>query len=168
MIRRPPRSTQSRSSAASDVYKRQLVILHGDPDIHPTQFPDTAPWKIPQKISHQTNPRHFPLTELPPDNSPTCQLSITAYGLLDICSISHTSILPLVLVYSRQNIWIVVIAILMKIHEYNDNNASFCYRHYWQRHWYAWFSTVADESMILWEHLLYLAISCMQCHEYAL
>src|SRR5450756_2089211 len=29
MIRRPPRSTQSRSSAASDVYKRQL--LGGDP-----------------------------------------------------------------------------------------------------------------------------------------
>src|SRR5665809_137020 len=27
MIRRPPRSTQSRSSAASDVYKRQLVPL---------------------------------------------------------------------------------------------------------------------------------------------
>src|SRR5680860_35011 len=26
MIRRPPRSTQSRSSAASDVYKRQLCI----------------------------------------------------------------------------------------------------------------------------------------------
>src|SRR5450756_1154685 len=26
MIRRPPRSTQSRSSAASDVYKRQLYI----------------------------------------------------------------------------------------------------------------------------------------------
>src|SRR5450756_2448738 len=26
MIRRPPRSTQSRSSAASDVYKRQLVV----------------------------------------------------------------------------------------------------------------------------------------------
>ena len=28
MIRRPPRSTQSRSSAASDVYKRQLFIYH--------------------------------------------------------------------------------------------------------------------------------------------
>src|SRR5450756_3138591 len=28
MIRRPPRSTQSRSSAASDVYKRQVVALH--------------------------------------------------------------------------------------------------------------------------------------------
>src|SRR5450756_1880272 len=27
MIRRPPRSTQSRSSAASDVYKRQVVHL---------------------------------------------------------------------------------------------------------------------------------------------
>ena len=31
MIRRPPRSTQSRSSAASDVYKRQeLLSLHDD------------------------------------------------------------------------------------------------------------------------------------------
>ena len=29
MIRRPPRSTQSRSSAASDVYKRQLVCNNG-------------------------------------------------------------------------------------------------------------------------------------------
>src|SRR5659263_662589 len=30
MIRRPPRSTQSRSSAASDVYKRQLTVKgHG-------------------------------------------------------------------------------------------------------------------------------------------
>ena len=26
MIRRPPRSTQSRSSAASDVYKRQMLV----------------------------------------------------------------------------------------------------------------------------------------------
>src|SRR5450756_3180860 len=35
MIRRPPRSTQSRSSAASDVYKRQAVTsLH----------PDHLPW----------------------------------------------------------------------------------------------------------------------------
>src|SRR5450756_3149809 len=29
MIRRPPRSTQSRSSAASDVYKRQLLVVRG-------------------------------------------------------------------------------------------------------------------------------------------
>eukprot|EP00827_Trimyema_finlayi_P004952 TRINITY_DN5080_c0_g1_i1.p2 TRINITY_DN5080_c0_g1~~TRINITY_DN5080_c0_g1_i1.p2 ORF type:complete len:102 (+),score=63.17 TRINITY_DN5080_c0_g1_i1:12-317(+) len=27
MIRRPPRSTQSRSSAASDVYKRQVLLV---------------------------------------------------------------------------------------------------------------------------------------------
>ena len=30
MIRRPPRSTQSRSSAASDVYKRQTILGRGD------------------------------------------------------------------------------------------------------------------------------------------
>src|SRR5450756_1946925 len=30
MIRRPPRSTQSRSSAASDVYKRQLVSSYAN------------------------------------------------------------------------------------------------------------------------------------------
>ena len=29
MLRRPPRSTQSRSSAASDVYKRQVRVLLG-------------------------------------------------------------------------------------------------------------------------------------------
>ena len=32
MIRRPPRSTQSRSSAASDVYKRQDYNIFADPD----------------------------------------------------------------------------------------------------------------------------------------
>src|SRR5680860_1141027 len=31
MIRRPPRSTQSRSSAASDVYKRQVLDNKGHP-----------------------------------------------------------------------------------------------------------------------------------------
>ena len=31
MIRRPPRSTLDRSSAASDVYKRQVSILGGTP-----------------------------------------------------------------------------------------------------------------------------------------
>src|SRR5450756_1982158 len=36
MIRRPPRSTQSRSSAASDVYKRQ--IDHCLIDVHPHDF----------------------------------------------------------------------------------------------------------------------------------
>src|SRR5450756_2282512 len=33
MIRRPPRSTQSRSSAASDVYKRQVAAMEKDTGI---------------------------------------------------------------------------------------------------------------------------------------
>src|SRR5450756_1908568 len=35
MIRRPPRSTQSRSSAASDVYKRQIPNM---PDVHEAEL----------------------------------------------------------------------------------------------------------------------------------
>src|SRR5450756_3238972 len=37
MIRRPPRSTQSRSSAASDVYKRQVMDLSTGKNIHETR-----------------------------------------------------------------------------------------------------------------------------------
>src|SRR5680860_1903816 len=42
MIRRPPRSTQSRSSAASDVYKRQPIWFircdqYNDPTAHPVR-----------------------------------------------------------------------------------------------------------------------------------
>eukprot|EP00657_Telonema_sp_P-1_P004937 TRINITY_DN2195_c0_g1_i2.p1 TRINITY_DN2195_c0_g1~~TRINITY_DN2195_c0_g1_i2.p1 ORF type:complete len:108 (+),score=49.92 TRINITY_DN2195_c0_g1_i2:30-353(+) len=33
MIRRPPRSTQSRSSAASDVYKRQVATTYSVPPL---------------------------------------------------------------------------------------------------------------------------------------
>src|SRR5665811_983475 len=33
MIRRPPRSTRVRSSAASDVYKRQVVVLLASPKL---------------------------------------------------------------------------------------------------------------------------------------
>src|SRR5450756_521146 len=52
MIRRPPRSTQSRSSAASDVYKRQAPCISGCPagvdiltfvrHIGPSDFPGAA------------------------------------------------------------------------------------------------------------------------------
>src|SRR5665213_2446822 len=51
MIRRPPRSTQSRSSAASDVYKRQLIderrkkreaLVDLGIDPYPTRFDRTA------------------------------------------------------------------------------------------------------------------------------
>src|SRR5450756_3238211 len=39
MIRRPPRSTQSRSSAASDVYKRQVPDLAGTVIVIPGDAP---------------------------------------------------------------------------------------------------------------------------------
>src|SRR5450756_1478043 len=50
MIRRPPRSTQSRSSAASDVYKRQVWLTYGDNNEwafllyrkHPILFPGSV------------------------------------------------------------------------------------------------------------------------------
>src|SRR5680860_773590 len=47
MIRRPPRSTQSRSSAASDVYKRQKYIEKQLGKMFPTPLPnwDTYLWE---------------------------------------------------------------------------------------------------------------------------
>eukprot|EP00658_Telonema_sp_P-2_P077984 TRINITY_DN7200_c0_g1_i11.p1 TRINITY_DN7200_c0_g1~~TRINITY_DN7200_c0_g1_i11.p1 ORF type:complete len:264 (-),score=57.87 TRINITY_DN7200_c0_g1_i11:174-965(-) len=46
MIRRPPRSTLSSSSAASDVYKRQMVQLVHISDTHNVAYPDTPPGDI--------------------------------------------------------------------------------------------------------------------------
>ena len=49
MIRRPPRSTQSRSSAASDVYKRQAGgrVLDEDADfVRRTLGLETPPWEL--------------------------------------------------------------------------------------------------------------------------
>src|SRR5450756_1395902 len=43
MIRRPPRSTQSRSSAASDVYKRQLYVLKSRGMEHSNQIREFVP-----------------------------------------------------------------------------------------------------------------------------
>ena len=66
MIRRPPRSTQSRSSAASDVYKRQVSILwivfkypiiyylYGFIARHKDKYPS----------SHLTNQIHYDMTDL--------------------------------------------------------------------------------------------------------
>src|SRR5450756_1833725 len=56
MIRRPPRSTQSRSSAASDVYKRQLLVcapaLLLAADWKPADNPLTTPWTAKVTAEH--------------------------------------------------------------------------------------------------------------------
>src|SRR5665811_2142792 len=43
MIRRPPRSTRVRSSAASDVYKRQITARYGTPF---TPLNHYSPWNV--------------------------------------------------------------------------------------------------------------------------
>ena len=50
MIRRPPRSTQGRSSAASDVYKRQGYIVNQDKELEgssPQRHPEAKVVKAP-------------------------------------------------------------------------------------------------------------------------
>eukprot|EP00826_Nyctotherus_ovalis_P049598 TRINITY_DN600_c0_g1_i2.p1 TRINITY_DN600_c0_g1~~TRINITY_DN600_c0_g1_i2.p1 ORF type:complete len:173 (-),score=33.38 TRINITY_DN600_c0_g1_i2:102-596(-) len=87
MIRRPPRSTQSRSSAASDVYKRQMY----DPSIPqqpappgsipaPGPYPDQhanyvvpPPSYIPQNQPYQQQtypPQGYPVQQYPPQPYP--------------------------------------------------------------------------------------------------
>ena len=50
MIRRPPRSTLDRSSAASDVYKRQALSLHGQDTLKTLQHSDFLHWNTLQDI----------------------------------------------------------------------------------------------------------------------
>src|SRR5680860_1915271 len=52
MIRRPPRSTQSRSSAASDVYKRQDTDMHAAPGTTRAILAHLAP-----DVEDDTHPR---------------------------------------------------------------------------------------------------------------
>src|SRR5678809_1326854 len=55
MIRRPPRSTLDRSSAASDVYKRQVVCLHqpgAPPDFAMSGVDPQPPPKPSGRIAH--------------------------------------------------------------------------------------------------------------------
>ena len=69
MIRRPPRSTQSRSSAASDVYKRQRLVYtwytrtpvlhdakHETPVISPV-FPKTGTWPSTEGSVRRVRPK---------------------------------------------------------------------------------------------------------------
>ena len=66
MIRRPPRSTQSRSSAASDVYKRQSQM--NDPDTTPSLFSPIVmePTTIPETPSiYETPMDRMPISPQP-------------------------------------------------------------------------------------------------------
>ena len=65
MIRRPPRSTQSRSSAASDVYKRQVLpqfstvsVRGGYPSDMPSQL--STPCRLLERIDEATAARCLP------------------------------------------------------------------------------------------------------------
>src|SRR5450756_830155 len=63
MIRRPPRSTQSRSSAASDVYKRQPSVLSQDGK-HWSQnwaeFFQKATWRVPHATQRAMPSEYIP------------------------------------------------------------------------------------------------------------
>eukprot|EP00831_Metopus_contortus_P048030 TRINITY_DN38984_c0_g1_i1.p3 TRINITY_DN38984_c0_g1~~TRINITY_DN38984_c0_g1_i1.p3 ORF type:complete len:122 (+),score=13.95 TRINITY_DN38984_c0_g1_i1:131-496(+) len=67
MIRRPPRSTQGVSSAASDVYKRQVhggdypMTLSSQPPVNKATYKDDKPPKTkpPQNTHNTTNTPHL-------------------------------------------------------------------------------------------------------------
>src|SRR5450756_1073461 len=76
MIRRPPRSTQSRSSAASDVYKRQnytnrSVLIH--PDLDPAHRVKT--------LAHELG--HITLHE-PGDSSDASTFAASCRGRIEV------------------------------------------------------------------------------------
>src|SRR5665254_18840 len=56
MIRRPPRSTRVRSSAASDVYKRQDLILRALEAATPGVEPDAAAAKLTSEVRLLSEP----------------------------------------------------------------------------------------------------------------
>src|SRR5659263_718399 len=58
IIRRPPRSTQSRSSAASDVYKRQLPEVRGDP-VDEGRLPGAGGTRHPEDVGAPRVPVQF-------------------------------------------------------------------------------------------------------------
>ena len=70
MIRRPPRSTLDRSSAASDVYKRQTLLIDSDPQANATSGvgydPRTIKMSIYECIINEADPNDIIMkTETP-------------------------------------------------------------------------------------------------------
>ena len=64
MIRRPPRSTHNSSSAASDVYKRQLLTGEYDYSATPEETKSLAD-TIGIEMIKMKNVGHFPMSENP-------------------------------------------------------------------------------------------------------
>src|SRR5450756_459594 len=80
MIRRPPRSTQSRSSAASDVYKRQDDKCATKSPRTPIPFPDFPPFhKVPLVSDNFAMPNDF----LPPNTLVISFLTAIPFAVVD-------------------------------------------------------------------------------------
>ena len=97
MKRRPPRSTQSRSSAASDVYKRQVVCPDGRqfPGIEAEQLSAVRyqPFQAGEQVllpGHLPGPGDAAFDELKPENQGRAMSasSITARSLLTVSCVS--------------------------------------------------------------------------------
>src|SRR5450756_3145670 len=81
MIRRPPRSTQSRSSAASDVYKRQVLHVHAGPAVDLRRVLAGQ-----QRDLHKVTSCPLPTTVMP--------LGDTTYPRARSCSLSTPTFAP--------------------------------------------------------------------------
>src|SRR5680860_1248117 len=78
MIRRPPRSTQSRSSAASDVYKRQVRAQLAIPPLRCTGTIHVAQGSRPLDGLLNLTDRFIAMTDVQIESGPYPQLTRTA------------------------------------------------------------------------------------------
>src|SRR5450756_3021089 len=101
MIRRPPRSTQSRSSAASDVYKRQILYILGSSNAAShlaTNLASSLPLTSTILPALTVNSIGFARTPSsaspPPENEPSytiVPLILYSIGAQPICCLLYTS-----------------------------------------------------------------------------
>src|SRR5680860_1841462 len=93
MIRRPPRSTQSRSSAASDVYKRQaLRALLEEPDAQMTETERAELHAVLQAGSQQAG-NVVPLAPRPSSERPLMRRLAPALGAAALLIIGGVAVL---------------------------------------------------------------------------
>src|SRR5680860_1868594 len=92
MIRRPPRSTQSRSSAASDVYKRQQQRHWQAPDVAEQRLAQRGLVQRRSRMVHREDvlTRVRP-TKTPVDAADSCARQIAAQGMTSKSCLLYTS-----------------------------------------------------------------------------